>query len=281
MFPPLLNKGGTASSHDQMIVSLFFHHLQLLILPLSLFVLSSFVHAADFSGLVISILDGDTIEVLYNNHAERIRLRGIDCPEKGQAYGQKAKHAASDLVFGKEVTLHTFGKDKYGRTIGEVLLSDGTNVNQELVKEGWCWWYRKYEPGNTELERLEKEAREGKKGLWVDPAPVPPWVYRKAKRGQSINLSDLIPLDGETDGSASTRSPPAFGERSPLLGASEQSPASFPLTSPYPVIGNRRSHIYHRPDCPNYSQIAPRNRVAFNSTTEAEEAGYRVAGNCP
>ena len=73
----------------------------------------------------------------------------IDCPEKGQAYGNRAKQAASQLVFGKEVTLHTFGKDKYGRTIADVLLPDGTNVNHELVKDGWCWWYRKYAPGDT------------------------------------------------------------------------------------------------------------------------------------
>ena len=79
----------------------------------------------------------------------------------------------------------------------DVLLPDGTNVNHTLVEEGWCWWYRKYAPGDTVLERLEKEAREGKKGLWADPAPVPPWVYRKAKRGQALDLSDLAPLDAE------------------------------------------------------------------------------------
>lgn len=236
---------------------------------------------ADFSGSVVGVSDGDSITVLHYGKAEKIRLNGIDCPEKGQAYGQKAKQAASALVFGKEVTLHTFGKDKYGRTIGEVILPDGMNLNQELVRQGWCWWYRKYAPGNTELERLEREAREGKKGLWIDPAPVPPWVYRKAKRGQSLDLSDLIPLDGETEGSAPTRGPPAVAERSPLLGAIEQSPATSPSTSPYPVIGNRRSHIYHRPDCPNYSQVAPRNREAFISQAEAEAAGYRQAGNCP
>ncbi len=98
---------------------------------LSYFWFSSIETYADVSGPVAGIIDGETIEVLHNNKAERIRLNGIDCPEKGQAYGQKAKHAASDLAFGKEVTLHTFGKDKYGRTIGEVLLPDGTNVNQE------------------------------------------------------------------------------------------------------------------------------------------------------
>ena len=89
--------------------------------------------AADFS-----ILDGDTIEVLHNNHPERIRLSGIDCPEKGQPYGQKAKHAASAMVFGKEVTLQTHGKDKYRRTLADVLLSDGTNVNTVLVVSEVC-----------------------------------------------------------------------------------------------------------------------------------------------
>ena len=80
-------------------------------------------------------------------------------------------------------------------TLADVLLLDGTNVNPTLVEDGWCWWYRKYAPGDTVLEGLEKEAREAKKGLWVDPAPIPPWVYRKAKRGEALDLSDLAPLD--------------------------------------------------------------------------------------
>jgi endonuclease YncB( thermonuclease family) len=105
--------------------------------------LASVSLAAGFSGPVVSVLDGDTIEVLHNTRAERIRLNGIDCPEKGQAYGKRAKQAASELTFGKQVTLQTYGKDKYGRTIADVLLPDGTNVNHTLVKDGWCWWYRK------------------------------------------------------------------------------------------------------------------------------------------
>jgi endonuclease YncB( thermonuclease family) len=108
--------------------------------------------------LVVSILDGDTIEVLHNGKTERIRLSGIDCPEKGQAYGKHAKQAASELVFGKEVTLQTYGKDKYGRGIADVVLPDGTNVNHTLVKAGLCWWYRKYAPRDTVLEGLYREA---------------------------------------------------------------------------------------------------------------------------
>jgi len=149
---------------------------------LVLILLTPSLAVADFTGPVVSALDGDTIEVLHNTHPERVRLSGIDCPEKGQAFGTRAKQAASALVFGKNVILQTHGQDKYGRTLGDVFLLDGTNVNHTLVKDGWCWWYRKYAPGNTVLEELEKEAREAKKGLWVDPRPVPPWEWRKRSR---------------------------------------------------------------------------------------------------
>ena len=104
-----------------------------------------------------------------------------DCPEKGQAYGTGAEQAASVLVFGKHVILQTHGKDKYGRTLADVRLPDGTNVNHALEKDGWCWWYPIYAPGNRELEKLEKHAREAKKGLWRDPVHVPPWEWRNIK----------------------------------------------------------------------------------------------------
>src|SRR5215467_8063735 len=135
--------------------------------------------SASFSGQVVSVLDGDTIEVLHNNHAERIRLNGIDCPEKGQAYGMKAKQAASELVFGKEVTLETYGLDKYGRTIADVSLPNGVIVNLELVRNGWCWWYQKYAPDNVVLAELQRRARRSGLGLWADAHPLPPWCYRK------------------------------------------------------------------------------------------------------
>ena len=89
------------------------HRTQFLLLAALL--IPTIVCAADFTAPVVSVLDGDTLEVLHNRHPERIRLRGIDCPEKGQAYGNNAKHAASELVYGKEVRLQTYGKEKYGR----------------------------------------------------------------------------------------------------------------------------------------------------------------------
>jgi len=121
--------------------------------------------AADYSGLVVSVLDGDTLDILHKQYPERIRLSGIDCPEKGQSYGHQAKQATSAMVLGKEVLLQTHGRDRSGRILAEVRLPDGTHVNHTLVKNGWCWWYRKYAPGDAELEKLEKDARDARKGL--------------------------------------------------------------------------------------------------------------------
>ncbi|UVT20055.1 MAG: thermonuclease family protein [Nitrospira sp.] len=153
-------------------MSAMYQTLLLSIVLLALFAYPS--HATDFTGRVVSVKDGDTIEVLHNKNAERIRLVGIDCPEKKQAFGKWAKQATSNLSFGQNVTIQTTGKDRYGRTLGTVVLADNRNLNHELVKGGWCWWYRKYAPGDTVLEGLEQEARETRKGLWVDPHPLPP-----------------------------------------------------------------------------------------------------------
>ena len=154
----------------------------LLVLCSLLFLFSPARSTAGFTGPVVSVLYGDTLQVLHNTHPERVRLSGIDCPEKGQAFGTRAKQAASALVFGKDVILQTHGQHRYGRTFGDVSLRDGAHVNHELGKEGWCWWYRQYAPRNTELARLEKNARGTKKGLWEGQTPIPPWQWRKRTR---------------------------------------------------------------------------------------------------
>src|SRR5438093_3332344 len=92
---------------------------------LSLILFSPTFAFADFSGRVVGVTDGDTITVMHKGKAEKIRLYGIDCPEKGQAYGTKAKQFTSEKIFGKTVTVQVRGFDKYGRTIGHVLLPDG------------------------------------------------------------------------------------------------------------------------------------------------------------
>ena len=137
---------------------------------------------ADFSGKVVAVQDGDTLEVLTNRVAVRVRLYGIDCPEKGQAFGQKAKSFTSDLVFGKTVKVREKGRDRNRRTVGEVIIEDGRSLNRELVRVGLAWWYQRYAPKETDLKVLERDARKARTGLWADADPVPPWKWRKGKR---------------------------------------------------------------------------------------------------
>lgn len=130
---------------------------------------------------MLSVTDGDTLTVLVNDKTEKVRLTGIDCPEGDQPFGSQATQLATQLALEKTVTVTDFGRDKYHRLLGEIVLPDGRLLNRELVREGFCWWYRKYAPGDTVLEGLEREARDAKKGLWADPRPMPPWEWRKKK----------------------------------------------------------------------------------------------------
>jgi micrococcal nuclease len=140
---------------------------------------SSAVSAEEFSGKVVGVVDGDTISVMRDGKAVRVRLHGIDCPEKRQAYGSRAKQFASDLVFGKHVAVEVTDVDRYRRLIGKVRLADGRILNHELVRSGLAWWYRKYAAKDTVLKSLENQARIGKVGLWAEKSPVPPWAYRR------------------------------------------------------------------------------------------------------
>jgi endonuclease YncB( thermonuclease family) len=155
--------------------------MRLLVLPLLVICLLASPATADFTGEVVGVIDGDTIDVMHHGKSERIRLHGIDAPEKSQAFGKRSKRAASELSFGKEVTVEEHGRDKYGRTLGEVILPDDRSLNQELVRSGHAWRYRKYSKDRT-LDRLETNARRTNRGLWQDDDAVAPWEYRKAKR---------------------------------------------------------------------------------------------------
>jgi len=149
-------------------------------LPLWIF-LTSITFAADFPAKVIHIADGDTITVLNDaNKQIKIRLKDIDCPEKAQAYGNKAKQFTKILVHKEMVVIQAYGTDRYGRTIADVILEDGRNLSQELVKAGLAWWYYRYSD-NRELGQLELDAKLAHVGLWKDKNPVPPWVFRKVK----------------------------------------------------------------------------------------------------
>ena len=136
---------------------------------------------ADFSGRVVRVTDGDTVSVLVDRQEVRVRLEGIDAPELGQAYGRAAKRYVSDAVFGKDVLVVEHGTDRYGRTLGEVMTPAGESLNRLLVRDGFAWWFRRYSKDAT-LGALEADARKRGVGLWTDPAPVPPWEFRRQKR---------------------------------------------------------------------------------------------------
>lgn len=132
-------------------------------------------------GKVVSISDGDTFTLLLARNAqEKIRLHGIDCPEKGQAFGQAAKQKLSSLIFNKRIGIIRKGKDRYGRSIALVFDVNKTCINEEMIKSGLAWHYIKYDQ-NPSWSNMEARARQLKLGLWSQPNAFPPWEWRKNK----------------------------------------------------------------------------------------------------
>lgn len=138
-------------------------------------------------GRVVGVTDGDTVKVLDAAHTEwKIRLMGIDAPEKQQAFGARSKANLSDLVYGKTVTVEYSKKDRYGRTVGKILVN-GVDANLEQVKAGMAWHYKKYAKEQPTADResyaeAEEQASAGQRGLWHDAEPVPPWDWRRSKK---------------------------------------------------------------------------------------------------
>lgn len=135
-------------------------------------------HQINFSGKCVAIKDGDTIEVMHNGIAERIRLYGIDCPEKGQPFGKAAKHFTSQMAFDKYVEVSVKDTDDYGRTVAVVLYKN-ISLNEELVRNGLAWWYDKYASDDLVLRELQNYAKSKSVGLWRDAQCVEPWRWRK------------------------------------------------------------------------------------------------------
>lgn len=140
-------------------------------------------HPREITGKVVKIADGDTLTILVGEDRQRVRLHGIDCPERGQPFGTKAKEYALEHAAGKAVSVKVRDRDRYGRLVGEVILPDGRNLNHDLVRAGLAWWYERYAPKDSQLKALELEAREAKRGLWAEPEAMPPWEWRRKKKG--------------------------------------------------------------------------------------------------
>lgn len=139
-----------------------------------------------FQARVTSITDGDTLTVLFNRQQIRIRLYGIDCPEPGQPFHARATQRTAALAHGQLVTVKPESRDRYGRLVAWVVLPDGRSLNETLVAEGLAWHFRRYAPRDTRLARLEQSARDARRGLWQDPAPIPPWEWRRHSRRPAV-----------------------------------------------------------------------------------------------
>ena len=167
---------------------------------LLLFLSLPLAQAETLTGRVVRITDGDTIVVLDDSKAQhKIRLQGIDAPERGQAYGTKSKEHLSGLVAGKTVVVDYSKYDRYQRILGKVLVS-GEDVNLEQVEAGMAWHYKKYQGEQSPSDRVkysdaERAARRLRLGLWQDSNPVPPWDYRQADRER---MKDLEPFVGRS-----------------------------------------------------------------------------------
>jgi endonuclease YncB( thermonuclease family) len=136
-----------------------------------------------WNGKVVGVADADTITVLHNGQPENIRLWGIDCLEKNQDFGTKAKHITAIMVFAKMVEVDPITTDRYRRTVAFVKVGD-TMVNEELIRQGLARVFTRYCDRATceRWERLEAEAREARRGWWSIPNAVPPWEFRRARR---------------------------------------------------------------------------------------------------
>lgn len=149
--------------------------------------------AGTLVGLVVGVTDGDTITLLDDQRTQhKIRLSGIDAPEKAQAFGQRSKEHLSSLVFGHRVMVETEKQDRYGRTVGKVVI-DGRDVNLAMVVAGMAWHYKKYEGEQSPSDRLlyadaEQLAAKDRRGLWNSESEIPPWTFRRISRPRNNPL---------------------------------------------------------------------------------------------
>lgn len=137
--------------------------------------------SAEMTGKVVGIYDGDTITIIddLDQGKFKIRLYGIDAPEKKQDFGQKAKQHLSSLIFNKVVKIKFTEIDRYGRIVGKIFLND-IEINIEMLKAGLAWHYSRYDQTSTYIN-AEKQARTEKRGIWSIKNSIPPWEYRKHK----------------------------------------------------------------------------------------------------
>lgn len=152
---------------------------RLILVFLNIFIIISASYAQKFQVKVVGISDGDTFTAINRDKLQlKIRIYGIDAPEKKQDYGQKAKQVLSDCIFGKVVTIDVQSQDGWGRYISYVYTPEGRDVSLLMLQKGMAWHFKKYD--DTEIySNAELNAKSRKVGLWAAPNPIAPWDFRK------------------------------------------------------------------------------------------------------
>jgi micrococcal nuclease len=144
-----------------------------------LFSINSIFSQTIFSAKVVGVKDGDTVVVIdASNYQTTLRLAEVDCPEKDQPFGTKAKQFTSDQIYRKEITYIVTDIDRYGRSIAKIYYDDNKYLSAEIIKNGFGWQYKKYST-SKDLASLENSARLQKVGLWYDKNPIEPWEWRR------------------------------------------------------------------------------------------------------
>ena len=140
----------------------------------------------------VKVSDGDTLNVQKVENGKfvgeivKIRMFGIDAPEKTQDYGIESKQALEKLVNGKTLEIEEKNRDRYGRTVAVVYVN-GKNVNEEMVKNGNAWWYQEYDKKDTKMQAYQENAKKNKLGLFGKRGYVEPWKYRKEKKAAATS----------------------------------------------------------------------------------------------
>lgn len=252
-------------------------------------------------GKVVDLGWGDSLTVQdAQSKQHRVRLLGIDAPEKEQAFGPAARQKLSLLVFSKMVVVKYAKMDRSGRPLGKVTLG-AVDVNLEMLKAGLAWYY----PNDKDLPEsdrplyagAEREAKAANRGLWKDEAPLPPWEFRQARKqmkpspnteSMSEPVISASGSDNPAEKEAAEKSPNPIADKNGASGreeaaTSEQADAStgFPKAPKISVTGDNSTHTYYKAGCPEGDRVSPQNRVSFGSIEEAENAGYKRTPNCP
>ena len=141
--------------------------------------------AAEISGIVTEVHDGDSLTLVNSQVTYKIRLADVDAPEWRQTYGKDSQASLLHTCGLKRATAETLGEERFGRTLARLTCA-GVDANRRQIERGWAWVFRRYAPKDSPLYALEKEARRARRGLWQEDYPMPPWEWRRSRGASEV-----------------------------------------------------------------------------------------------